>query len=265
MSRSGSRTAGGMTSPWRMAEGSALALVGRILVFLALITVVYWAFRQLTVLLFAPQIAVVRPILPSREISPGSEVQLGVMVVNQKATAGAAFVVAALGDGRQIEGPTVALPAHDTTLVPVAVPLDREDQMLSLVLFDSWRGVRRLQTFSGLRVGVAESDVALEYVAPPDSIRSGEGFALELLARNHNTEPVTVRPRVKLQSGPFQEDRWIAGELMEIAAGDSARFTVTVEGDLLEPGTHFTQAVVETDDGTRRGGTRYPLLLVISN
>ena len=265
MSEHSAGTARSHPSPEALSESSTVALLLRLLVFVLLVGAVYWVFRQLTVLLFAPEIEVIGPVVPSRELSPASTVQLGVLVTNPKPMAGAAFVVATGDDGSQIEGPTVGVPPDDTTFVPVEVRLDREDQIVSLVVFDGWRGVRRLQTFPGLRLGVTESDVAVEYVQVPDTVRGGDTWELELLVRNHGTQAVIVRPKVAFQSGPDQEIRSVGGSLVEIAAGDSTRFSLVVEGGLLEPGMHFAQAVVETREGDRRGGTRYPVPLVISN
>src|SRR5688572_19136670 len=110
-----------------------LRIVGRMVVFFFLVLVVYAFFRQLTYIVFAPDLQVLRMIVPEGEVAPGDPVKVGVLLRNRGPLDGAAFVVAVVGD-REIEGATLDVPGRDTASIPVELMLNSGTHLMSLVV-----------------------------------------------------------------------------------------------------------------------------------
>jgi hypothetical protein len=182
---------------------------------------------------FAPELEVIRPLLPEGGLTAGEPVTLGVVVRNRGPLAGASFVVAVSGDV-EVEGPTLDVPARDSALIPVRLRLNSGTNPISLVVFDGWRGVRRLHSFRDLAVRVPVRTVEVELAS--SQVRRGDAVEFSLGWSNLGTASEVIVPVVvfrEVGGGPPIVDQ---GPELSVAPGESLRLAHAVDSWPLRAG-----------------------------
>jgi hypothetical protein len=221
-------------------EGSALA--GRILLFGVVVLLGFVLLRRTSYVVFAPELEVVRAVVPDSSIVAGEPVTMGVVVRNRGPQAGASFVVAVAG-GTEVEGPTVTVPPGDTAWVPVHFTLDSGSSAVSLVVFDGWRGVRRLRSYRDLPVSV---EPRLFEVQAPDQAQRGQWLKLSVPWSNLGVASARVVPVVVLRpmEGGFPLES--QGPDFELAPAESRVLEFTLDSWVLRPGKYSMEVFLES-------------------
>jgi hypothetical protein len=160
-------------APAELAGSRSRKPLPRVLAFVLLLAAVYFGVRLATDRLFSPQLQLVGASVPTQPVEPDQPVTVGVYARNERAREGAAYALLILPDGREIEGPVVAVPEGDSVLIPVEAAFPPGEHVTSLVLFDAWRENLEVGAVHGLviRSGVMRVDVegaALAPVAGPE-------------------------------------------------------------------------------------------------
>lgn len=230
-----------------------LRILGRITVFLVLVGIVYWGVRTLSYVIFGPELEVVRGIAPDESLAAGAPVTLGVVVRNRGLMEGAAFVVAALGEGVEVEGPTLDVPAKDTALIPVRVTLPSGERELSLVVFDGWRGVRRLTTLRGIPVSVRPQEIRASDIAMPEVATRGEHITVSFPWTNLGRVEETLVPVVVFRPAGGGPPVAAEGKPLEVSPQRRADVRFTVDTWRLSPGRYSAQILVRSQAGHRVG------------
>jgi hypothetical protein len=242
----------------------ALLIASRVAVFLVLVAGVYWVFWRSSYALFAPHLELVRAVIPSGIVSHDETHTLGVVVRNTGWSWGAAFVVAALGEGVEVEGPTVDVPARDSALVPVEVTLGPGDNTLSLVLFDGWRGVRRLHTYRGLHIRGGFRELEAEAITLDESVVRGDTLEVAFEWSNPRRTPEMVIPIVVFRQESGTGGTPIEGPATRLEPGESGTLRFPVDTWMLQPGTYTAQISVMSDTRERIGYGSYPRPVTVS-
>jgi hypothetical protein len=196
--------------------------------------------------------------LPEGGLSAGVPVTMGVVVRNRGPITGASFVVAVAGDV-EVEGPTLDVPARDTALIPVRLTLNSGTTPVSLVVFNGWRGVRRLQAFRNIPVHVAVRTVALEVA--PARLGRGDQATLSWDWSNPGAAPELVTPIVvfrALEGGsPIIEE----GQAIPLGPGEARTLALTVDSWPLRAGSYTVEVFLEAAGRGRvaRGSSPEPL------
>lgn len=237
----------------KAAESGLLRIFGRILVFLVLVAVVYWGVRTLTYVVFGPELEVVRAITPESSLEAGTPVTLGVVVRNSGLMEGASFVVAALGEGVELEGPTLDVPAKDSALIPVRISLPSGERELSLVVFDGWRGVRRLTTLRGIAVSVRPQEIAVSDVTMPQTATRGESVTVSFPWSNLGRVEETVVPVVVFRPMTGGPPVAAEGRPSQVSPQRQTSLTFAVDTWRLSPGRYSAQVLVQSQLGDRVG------------
>lgn len=239
-------------------------IVGRVLLFMALVAVPYLLLQQVTVALFSPRLEVVEVLLPQSTVSPNAPIRVGVRVRNERPMEGIAFVMAALADGSLIEGPSVEVPGNGTAEATVSLELPAGEHVFSMILFDGFRGVQRLRTWSGVRVTVGNRVVALEGLALERDIASlGDTVGLTVTVTNEGYRTETVVPVVRFD--PVEGGAAVAASdaVFEVEPGMTAEVRLRLETAELTPGIFFTSVELVTDDGLTIGRSLFPVALEV--
>ncbi len=242
--------------------GSGVALIRRLVIFLILIFVVYLVIQRLSVLAFAPDLEVDHVVVPDGFAEAGTPVALGVVFRNNGRTRGTGFVVASLRDGSAIEGPTLDVPPRDTAFVPVRIPLDPGEHVLSLVAFDGWRGMRRLATYTGLVVQVGGAgDVEITAVRTPSAAFRGGTTSISVTLRNVGPVSERVVPDIVLRPEGAGLPHSIQGNETILEPGQRKTLEVSLDTWPLLPGSYlvevFARSGLEERVGRYRSATPF--------
>lgn len=242
----------------RASKDSSHSRVGlRLVLFCVAVFVVYWLVKTVSLLLFSPTLQTVAPVVPRGPIEAGQAVTLGAYVANTSRMDGAAFVVLAFASGEEVEGPTVRIKGRDTAFVPVHVRLPRGEHVYTMVIFDSWRGVRRLETLRGLTIGARAVEIEVVDVKMPADVSSGPTLT-ELTGKNPGRSPETVTPVVQVR-GPRGIVAEYIGDKTVIPANGSRPMRVSFNANGLPAGQYFAEVAVRSVSGETLGQLRYPI------
>jgi hypothetical protein len=242
--------------------GDAVRLLARLVIFLLVVVGGYLIVREASYWIFGPELHVVEPIVPAAPVLADLPTVLGVRIANTSRTEGAAFVVAALGAGVEIEGRTVAVPAGETVFAPVEVVFGRGEHVVTLVVHDAWRGVRRLATLRGLSVSATAREVALHGVHAPANVTRGAAAVIDITAVNRGAAAEDVVPVVLLHDGDGLASE-THGDTVAVGAGASGALRVTIDTGRLAPGLYIADIELRAADGTLLGQARHPLPLEV--
>ena len=225
--------------PPTLLEGAGLLV--RIAIFATLLLVGYLTLRQLTHSVFAPELEVIRPIVPEGGLRAGEPVTLGVVVRNRGPSPGASFVVAVTGDV-ETEGPTLDVPARDSAIIPVRVTLNSGMNGVSLVVFDGWRGVRQLQAFRNLSVGVEPRSLDLKV---PERAARGDLLTVAFPWSNPGLMQETVEPvavfRPEGGGAPLDQE----GPTFQLGPGESRTLEFALDTWPLRAGRYVLEVYLE--------------------
>ena len=237
-----------------------VGLAGRIAAFGVAIVAGYILFRQLTYAIFAPELEVIRPIVPEAGITAGEPVTMGVLVRNGGPISGASFVVAVAGDV-ELEGPTLDVPAGDSALIPVRLSLNSGLNDVSLVVFDGWRGVRRLESYRNLSVTVKPR---LFDVHVLEQAERGDALKVAVPWSNLGVSAETVTPVVVFRpvggGAPLDEE----GPAFELAPGEARTLEFEIDTWPLEAGRYSMDVFLEAPGRERVAQGRFPHSLEVT-
>jgi hypothetical protein len=243
-------------------DDSPLWMGLRILIFVALVAGGYFLFRQATYVLFAPELQALGAVVPSGPVSTDDSVTVGVHVANTSGSKGAAFVVMALTTGEEVEGETVEVPEHDTVFAPVKLKLPAGEHVFTLVAFNSWRGVRRLETYQGLSLVAASREVDVSDVQVPEHVTIGQTAEIVITVRNSGPARESILAIASLRPAAGAPIL-LKGAPSFVAAGATGTLRVSVDTRAVPAGSYFVEVSVETSAGEMIGRSRYPLPLEI--
>lgn len=236
-------------------DSGTLGIVKRLLVFLILVVAVYLVLLRISHFAFAPRLEVLHPLTPPAMVVAGEPVSLGAVIRNDGRMEGAAFVTAVFRNGVEVEGPTVPVPAGDSTVVTVAVALGAGEHQVSLVAFDGWRGVRRLRVFQGLRVTVESRVMASSDIRIPDRVSRGETMAVAFAWSNAGEIRQTVIPTVVFRPRDGGVPVAIEGPALEVEPLESRILDFEIDSWQLRPGHYLAEVQIHSPDGGLRGET----------
>lgn len=245
------------------ADASAARILKRVLVFLLLVLGVYFFVIRGWNLFFAPRVETVRLLSPPELAQPGEAITFAVVVRNTGWTSGAAFVVAAFANGAEVEGPTIPVAARDSAVVPVQLALGSGEHSVSFVVFDGWRGVRRLDAFPGIDVQVERQVIPSDGVEIPDRAIRGESIPVKLRWSNQGQVRQTIVPllvlRPELEGTPLSEE----GPAMDVGPGETTTLEFQVDTWRLQPGRYLAEVHVRSAEGgpAGRGAELFPLVI----
>jgi hypothetical protein len=195
----------------------------------------------LTYIVFAPELEVVRPIVPEGGLNAGEPFTMGVVVRNRGPLSGASFVVAVSGDV-ETEGPTLDVPARDTALIPVRLTLNSGRNAVSLVVFDGWRGVRQLRAYRNLPVGVQPRSFDIEV---PEQVVRGDLVSIAVPWSNLGMAAETVTPVLVLRpeggGAPLDQE----GPEFQLRAGEARTLEFTLDTWFLRAGRYSMEVFLE--------------------
>jgi hypothetical protein len=222
-------------------------LIGRFALFVGILLLAYILLRQLTYVVFAPELEVIRPIVPDGGLTAGEPVTLGVVVRNRGPLSGASFVVAVTGDV-ETEGPTLDVPPRDTAFIPVRVTLNSGTNAVSLVVFDGWRGVRELRAYRNLSVGVEPRSLDIQVT---EQVARGQLLTLAIPWSNPGMSRETVVPVVvfRPEVGGAPQDQ--EGPTFQLEPGESRTLDFAVETWSLRAGRYTLEVYLETQGRER--------------
>jgi hypothetical protein len=237
-----------------------LGLVGRLVLFIGILLSVYILLRQLTYVVFAPELEALRPIVPDGGLAAGEPVTLGVVVRNRGPMSGASFVVAVVGDV-ETEGPTLDVPPRDTALIPVRVTLNSGTNAVSLVVFDGWRGVREVLAYRNLSVGVEPRSLDIEV---PEQVARGQKLTLAIPWSNPGMSREMVVPVVvfRPQGGGPPEDQ--EGPTFQLEPGESRTLDFDVDTWTLRSGRYALEVYLEAQGRERLARSLSPHSLEVT-
>jgi hypothetical protein len=238
----------------------AAQVAGRIAVFAIVVVLAFVMLRRITYVAFAPDLEVVRAVVPDTGIAAGAPVTMGVVVRNRGPQAGASFVVAVSGD-TEVEGPTVTVPPRDSAWVPVHLTLDAGGNAVSLVVFDGWRGVRRLRSFRDLPV-VVERRVF--DVQAPDQAERGQSLKVSLSWSNLGVASARVVPVVVLRPIEGGYPLETKGPDFELAPAESRVLEFTLDSWVLRPGRYSMDVFLESPGRERVAQATSPRSLEVT-
>lgn len=238
---------------WGPVEWGILKRMFVALIAVALVYVIIW---RGSYALFAPRMEAVRAVPPPERIAPGESVTLGAIVSNTGLSTGAAFVVATLGDGVEVEGSTVDVPAKDSTEVTVQLSLGAGGHPVTLVVFDSWRGVRRLDTFQDLYVQVGTQDLDRTRLVVPEQATRGETIDVAVPWSNRGQVGQQVTPVLVFRPQEGGLPVPAEGPTTELAPGQERTLRFGVDTWPLRPGRYLVDVLVRKSGGqiVGRGG-----------
>lgn len=222
----------------------------RFFIFLLLVAGVWFLVQAGSHLFFQPEVEALAPVVPEGRHMPNVPVSLGVRMANTSRYDGAGFVVAALASGKEVQGPGIPIPAHDTVLVPVNVTLPAGDHVLSLVAFSSGREARRLETFRGLTLWVGDREIEVEEVTLPDRLQPSDTVTVEALATNPGDSTEMVVP-VLVFTPPEGTPVEVDGPVTELSPGQGDTLQVTIVAGALQPGRYSVRLLARTPEGVR--------------
>jgi hypothetical protein len=235
-------------------------LLARIAVFGVFVLALYLVLHRLTYLIFAPELEVIRTILPAEGLSAGEPVTLGVVVRNRGPAAGASFVVAVTEDV-ETEGPTLQVPPRDSALIPVRVTLNSGVNSVSLVVFDGWRGVRELRAFRNLAVGVEPRSLDIEVA---ERATRGDSLRLAIPWSNPGMTRETVLPVVVFRSDgggpPFDQE----GPPFHMEPLESRTLEFSLDTWPLRAGKYLLEVYLEAPGRERVARGKSPHLVEVS-
>jgi hypothetical protein len=233
-----------------------IGIPGRLGLLFVAVAIVYALFRAGTHLLFAPTLEVQRLVLPPEPVSSGEAATLGAVVRNTGALPGAAFVVAALEGGLEVEGGTREVAPGDTALVTVEVTANSGHLPATLSVFDGWRGVRLVHTFRSVPLEVLPREVAGDRVRLAGQIRRGTPMSVELPWENPGPMSETVVPVVIFRREGGGPPTAVQGPAFEVVSGARTVLAFTVDTWPLSPGGHGAEVHLVTGEGRRAGHVR---------
>jgi hypothetical protein len=241
-----------------------MRLLSRLAAFLALVLLAYLIVAKASHLLFAPDLEVLRVHLPAG-VTAGESDTLGVVVHNRGSVTGAAFVVAVLADGFEVEGATLVVPPGDSLLVPVALKFEGGLNFVSLLAFDGWRGARRLETFRDLSVPVAPREIPPEEVTLPARASRGDSLPVVVPWTNLGMTSETVVPVVvfRPENGGLPLD--ITGPAEVVAPGEEKTLAFALDSWPLAAGSYRVQIFLNSARGGRIARASAPLALEVSD
>ena len=240
-------------------------LVFRLIVFALVIAGTYLVVRQGSGIFLAPELDVIGPVTPMGRLAPGAPLTVGVEVRNARMIDGAAFVVAVLPDGTEVEGEVVAVPGMETVTATVQIDLGVGAHVISLIIFDGWRDPERLQTYSGIPLRIGRREVALESFAVPESVTSGDSLSIEFIGRNEGQFAEFMLPRVQFRPEEGGDPVEGVGYPVEFNPGDSVAVQFFIDSAILPVGRYFAELLALSDDGVILGQARYPEPLEVSD
>ena len=213
--------------------------------------------------LFAPRAEAVRPLAPPGQVAPGTAVTLGAVVRNDGIVSGAAFVVASLGPGREVEGPTVDVPGGDSAVVPVRMTLGPGRHAISLIVFDGWRGVRRLETFGDVPVTVGEELLGTDSVRVPERIVRGSDAAGDVQWANRSDVPRELRASAVFRPAGGGTPHVLEGSSVEVGPYQSATLEMPLDTWHLPPGSYDVDVQLYTREGQRIARSRETVVVEV--
>lgn len=265
-----------MNSPPTNRGSPSLTLVGesdagrprvvllRVAAFVVALGMAYLVFQQITYWLFAPSLTVIGHTAPTGELPPRQPAVLSAEVVNEGRMAASAFAVVVGPSREQFEGPAVSVSPGDTAVVPVAVSFDPGDHVVSLVIFDAWRGIDRLRVFPGIFLRFGSRELEIRELVVPRRVSRGETFQVKISGVNPGQSVMTVVPELVFRpdtaEGPtvvIQGDGW------EIGGGSAAETVIDVAPAALSAGTYFVEVLLKSPGVGDAGHSRYPIPLEV--
>jgi hypothetical protein len=250
------------TRPWRPPQelndtSDVRRLLVRLLLFFVALAVIYVAVQQTTYLLFTPRLEVLHVEVPSGKVAADRPVRVSALVTNRSMAAAAAFAVLVLATGEEIEGPTVAVGPGNTARVSVDVRPGQGVFVFSMVVFSSWRGVRRLASYPGLLLDATVREIDIDNVLVPAYIRAAEGAWVQFTGINRGHAVETVVPVVMLHGddGALLE---VAGDATAAAPGERINFRVRLEEHHLRAPASRLEVYILTAGGDVLGHGQFP-------
>lgn len=244
---------GAGTGPPDQGLGGKIGIRGRVLVLAALLAVAFAVFRGVTHLLFAPELEVVELHVPSVAAEPGQTALISVTVRNRGAVPGAAFLVAVLEGGLEIEGPTRQVASGETAVVSVEVIVNSGQAPFSVAVFDGWRGARAVRTYRSVEAPVEPRRIRLEGGTFPERLARGERARLDMTWANPGATAETVVPVGVFRSREGGPPLPIEGPPVRIGPGASATLALPVDSWLLHEGAWELAVEVRSGAGRRAG------------
>lgn len=240
-----------------------IGIPGRLALLFVAVGIVYALFRGATYLLFAPTLEVQDLVLPPGPVASGEAATLGAVVRNTGAVPGAAFVVAALEGGLEVEGGTREVAPGDTALVTVEVTANSGHLPTTLSVFDGWRGVRPVHTFRSVPLEVLPREVAGNQVRLADQALRGTPLSVELPWENPGPMSETVVPVVILRREGGGPPTAVEGPSFQLGPGARTVLAFTLDTWPLSPGGYGAEIHLVTGEGRRAGHVRDRLSLQI--
>jgi hypothetical protein len=244
-------------------SGSIGRLLLRMVVFGLLVMGAYLLVRAGSYILFAPKLEALAPVVPTGTVPTDQLTTLGAHVANNSRAQGAAFAVVTFNSGEEVEGATVQIPPGDTVFVPVRVRLTRGEHIFSLLVFDAWRGTRRLKSYSGLSVTAAAREIELEKLVVPETVTRGQPAVIQFMGANPGRRAETVIPVValKTEGGTALVTQ---GDPVQIGPRQSGALRVNVATAGLNPGQYHAEVWVETRTANTIGYARYAVPIEVT-
>jgi hypothetical protein len=236
----------------------------RVFAFLLALAAGYVAVRIATEQLFTPELHLLGAAVPSQPVEPNESVTIGVYARNERSREGAAYALLILPDGREVEGPVVAVPEGDSVLVPVQTAFPPGDHVASLVLFDAWRENVQVGAVHGvvIRSGVLQVEVEGATLTPAASLSDSLVVSFQLV--NRSSFEATVVPLVVFtpESGNGEPVE-VGLPVARVPAGDTLARRNTIAPGVVPAGRYLVAVLSVTSSGEPTGSGVHGLPLAL--